>query len=189
MVDREAKYDLSLDEVIENKGYFDKYGEWNSIIRARKYPGLLFRGRVEVFIFRHDLVYILQYPNSTSYRVPGGSFDIRRSNHNQAYEEAKEEAKIITKNIRYTGVSYHKLSNHRYVSNTNKRIAWNGTYNKVYTADFAGLYSGSIDAHSRDNDMYHYGKFVPISSIYDNLIPEHKLAIDSKLKIMGVAPY
>ena len=182
VIDREAEDELSVEKVINDKGYFDKYGEWNSIIRCRRYPGLLFRGRVEIFIFRHDLVYVLQ--THDGYRLPGGSFDIRRSNHDQAYEECKEEARIIIKNIKYTGISYHKISNTKYVSDSNKRISWDGTYNKVYTADFAGDYTGKVDPHCRDEYMYRYGRFIPIFDIYDRLIPEHKLALESKLSVM-----
>ena len=68
---RSALNKLDINKVIEDKGYYDKYGEWNSIIRSRRYPGKLFRGRVEVFIFRDDCVYIELYPDGT-YRIPGG---------------------------------------------------------------------------------------------------------------------
>ena len=105
---RQAKEPLDMNKVIQDKGYYDKNGEWNSIIRSKKYPGKLFRGRVEVFIFRGNYVYMEKYGDGT-YRLPGGSFDIRRSNHDQVYNEAKEESRIIVHNIQYTGVSYHKL--------------------------------------------------------------------------------
>lgn len=178
---RNAKDDLDIKQVVENKGYYDKYGEWNSIIRSKKYPGMLFRGRVEVFIFKDNSVYMEIYKDGT-YRIPGGSFDIRHSNHDQVYNEAKEESRIIVHNIRYTGISYHKLRKKLYVSKDKKSISWNGTYNKVYTADFTGYYNGKILPYVQDINMYKYGRFYNIDQVYHLLTPEHKLAVSSKIK-------
>lgn len=182
---KSAVNELNIEKVIEDKGYYDKYGEWNSVIRSRKYPGMLFRGRVEVFIFRDDCVYIELY-NDGSYRIPGGSFDIRRSNHDQVYNEAKEEARLIIHNIRYTGYSYHKLKQKPYVSKDNKTIAWNGTYNKIYTADLSGYYSGKVNIHSQDVSMYRHGRFVPLTQVYNILSEDHKLALQEKIKTLGM---
>lgn len=179
-IDRDALYDLSVSKVIKDKGYFDRHGEWNSVLRSRKYPDKLFRGRVEVFIFRGNTVYIEIYPTG-DYRIPGGSFDIRRSNHDQVYNEAKEEARLIVHNIQYSGHSYHMLKDKKYVSKDNKTISWDGTYNKIYTADFSGYYDGKVRQCVQDVSMYQYGKFIPIDQVYSILIPIHKIALDAKL--------
>lgn len=177
---RDAAEVLSIGQVIENKGYFDIHGEWNSIIRSRKYPDKLFRGRVEVFIFKGNMIYIETYP-SGSYRIPGGSFDVRRSNHDQVYNEAKEEARIIIKNIHYTGHSYHKFRDKPYISKDNKTIAWDGTYNKIYTADFAGYYNGPVKSFVQDASMYAYGRFLPLENVWCLLSDDHKVALQHKV--------
>ena len=72
--------------------------------------------------------------NEQRYRIPGGSFDIRRSHTDQVYNEIKEEAKIISKNIYYTGLSYVTIFS-RYAKPSSKRVSWHGTYNEVYLAE------------------------------------------------------
>lgn len=176
--DRSSIEDLDIKKVITDKGYYDKFGEWNSILISRAYPGLLFRGRVEVLIFKDDCIYI--EITQSGYRFPGGSFDIRRSNHDQAYNEAKEEARIITHNIKYSGYSYHKLKEKAYVCKDKKTISWDGTYNKIYTADFFGYYKGYIKSYVLDAKMCTCGDFVPVYSIINMMSDIHKTVIKSR---------
>ena len=45
-----ASNKLSLHTALLHKGYFDKDNNWNSLISLSKYPGKIFRNRVEVLI-------------------------------------------------------------------------------------------------------------------------------------------
>ena len=79
---------LSMQDIVQNQGYYDINGCWNSIITFDEYPEMVFRGRVEVFIFnRKNEVYMSIY--NGGYRIPGGSFEKGRSHKYQVETEAK----------------------------------------------------------------------------------------------------
>ena len=42
---------ITLEEIIRNEGYYDVNKNWNSIKTFDRYPGKIFRARVEVLIF------------------------------------------------------------------------------------------------------------------------------------------
>ena len=129
--------------------------------------------------FSPNAIKVLERSNITGnrgYRFPGGSIDIRRSNHDQAYNESKEEARLIINHIRYSGESYHRMKTNYYKGRNSKSITWDGTYNKVYIAEYVANYTGNVKYFSRDDSMCINGRFVSLPSIYDMLIDEHKKA-------------
>ena len=42
---------LPLTKIIRDRGYYDIDNNWNSLLTFPQYPNMVFRGRVEVFIF------------------------------------------------------------------------------------------------------------------------------------------
>ena len=62
---------ITLEEIIKNEGYYDVNKNWNSIKTFDRYPGKIFRARVEVLIFNDkNEIYMVTYKGG-KYRVPG----------------------------------------------------------------------------------------------------------------------
>lgn len=165
---------VNIEKFIRYGGYYDVNNNWNSIVTVEGYPDKIFRGRVEVFLFKDNKIYM--DINEQRYRIPGGSFDIRRSHTDQVYNEIKEEAKIISKNIYYTGLSYVTIFS-RYTKPSSKRMSWNGTYNEVYLAEYDHLYRGRVNETVYDYNMHHQGKFYILDDVLHILKPEHLTAL------------
>ena len=165
---------LSMEDIIHNQGYYDINGFWNSILTFDNYPGLTFRGRVEVFIFnRKNEVYMSIYNNR--YRIPGGSFEKGRSHKYQVETEAKEEARITLGKISYTGYSNFRFFKNKY---NNSPVHWDGTYNEVYIGYFKKWYTGRIDKKLKDYYLTKYGRFIPFEYAINILNPDHQKALN-----------
>lgn len=165
---------LPLTKIIKDRGYYDIDNNWNSILTFPQYPGLLFRGRVEVFIFdRKNNVYMVL--NGRKYRIPGGSLECNRSHKYQVEQEAKEEARIELGTITYTGYSYFNFFKRKYL---NYPMHWDGSYNEVYIADFRQWYYGPIKQSVRDTCMDKYGRFIPFNYASQFLSDNHKKALN-----------
>ena len=165
---------VNIDKFVRYGGYYDINNNWNSIVTVEGYPGMVFRGRVEVFLFKDNKIYIDILPNK--YRIPGGSFDINRSNYSQVYNELKEETKILSKNIFYTGLSYVSLFD-RYDKPSKRVMTWRGTYNEVYLAEYNKPYTGFIKNNLYDRNMHNNGEFRNLEDILHILKPEHLAAL------------
>lgn len=165
---------VDIDKFIRYGGYYDVNNNWNSIVMVEGYPNMIFRGRVEVFLFKDNKVYIDIAPNR--YRIPGGSFDINRSNYSQVYNELKEETKILSKNIFYTGISYVTLFD-RMDSPSKRVMTWNGTYNEIYLAEYSKPYTGYVKSTLFDSNMHNNGDFHSLVDILPILKPEHLTAL------------
>ena len=77
---------LTIEQAILNTGYYDIDNNWNSLLTFPQYPGMVFRGRVEVFIFdKNNDVFMALYNNH--YRIPGGSIEYGRSHKYQVEQE------------------------------------------------------------------------------------------------------
>lgn len=166
---------LTLEDIINNTGYYDVNGNWNNISVFEKYPGKIFRSRVEVLIFNdHNELYMLTYKDG-KYRIPGGGVEKDRSFKYQVEKESEEEARIMLGRIDYTGISYFKLfSDNRY---KNCKVNWDGVHNRVYVAYFKDWYRGNIKESVKDNDMYKYGRFIPFERAVNILNYQHKKAL------------
>lgn len=173
-------YKTTLEDIIRQKGYYDKCGLWNNITTVEQYPGLLFRERVEVLLLDTNSIYLhILDDNKYTYRVPGGSIDINTSQKDQVYKEVLEETKIVSNNIQYTGYTYIKLSkNKKKYQCKDNYIAWQGTINNVYVA-YADTYllHHHVDYTQYDYEMDNKGQFYYMPYIYKYLTDHHKEAL------------
>lgn len=162
---------ITLREIIKNKGYYDINYNWNSIITFPNKPNKIFRYRVEVIILnKKNEIYMVTY-NDNTYRLPGGGVEKDRSLKYQVEKESEEEAGITLGTIFDTGISYF-----RYFSNKYKEcdIHWDGTYTKVYVAYFKDWYYGRVKDSVRDNEMRYKGRFIPYEYAI-NILNEHHI--------------
>lgn len=183
---KRPSYEISIEEIRKNGGYYDINGLWNSIIITDDNKFL--RERVETFIFKIDqnreLQVYLRLNNDNTYRIPGGSVTKGISDKKQAYLECKEEARIIVKDMEYTGIHYIREFENCNEIGCNEPdkllnfIKWHGTYNKVYIGFFEAEYHGDIKRIDQDNDMYNNGKFYLIKDILPIINDNHKPIFD-----------
>lgn len=168
-----ADKDLTLEDIIQQEGYYDEWGLWNNITQIE---GKIYRGRVEVLVIDQEYNIFMQIIKDDKYRVPGGSFEKDSSHTQQALAEVMEEAKLICKDITYSGINYIKEFE-RKIEPENGEIRWNGTYNEVYVAEYDKPYIGAVHPKNKDREMYKMGKWYPISDIWNILKKEHKDAL------------
>lgn len=183
---KRPSYEISIEEIRKNGGYYDINGLWNSIIITDDNKFL--RERVETFIFKIDqnreLQVYLRLNDDNTYRIPGGSVTKGISDKKQAYLECKEEARIIVKDMEYTGIHYIREFENCNEIGCNEPdkllnfIKWHGTYNKVYIGFFETEYHGDIKRIDQDNDMYNNGKFYLIKDILPIINDNHKPIFD-----------
>lgn len=163
---------LTIDQIIQDGGFYDIDGLWNSIISIE---GKLYRGRVETLIL--DGTTLFMAPDKhRAYRVPGGSLDKGVENARQAENECKEEARIVVKNTTYSGVHYIREYENKSKPEPGK-VIWDGTYTEVYVAEFDTYYHGYIDKKDLDPGMAKDGKFRELSEVKDILTEPHKEAL------------
>ena len=163
---------LTIDQIIQDGGFYDIDGLWNSIISIE---GKLYRGRVETLIL--DGTTLFMAPDKhRAYRVPGGSLDKGVENARQAENECKEEARIIVKNTTYSGVHYIREYENKLKPEPGK-VIWDGTYTEVYVAEFDTYYHGYIDKKDLDPGMAKDGRFRELSEVKDVLTEPHKEAL------------
>lgn len=183
---KKPSYEISIEEIRKNGGYYDINGLWNSIMITNDNKFL--RERVETFIFKIDqnreLQVYLRLNDDNTYRIPGGSVTKGIPDKKQAYLECKEEARIIVKDMEYTGIHYireFENCNEIGYNEPDKMlnfIKWHGTYNKVYIGFFEAEYHGDIKRIDQDNDMYNNGKFYLIKDILPIINDNHKPIFD-----------
>lgn len=183
---KKPSYEISIEEIRKNGGYYDINGLWNSIMITNDNKFL--RERVETFIFKIDqnreLQVYLRLNDDNTYRIPGGSVTKGIPDKKQAYLECKEEARIIVKDMEYTGIHYireFENCNEIGYNEPDKMlnfIKWHGTYNKVYIGFFEAEYHGDIKRIDQDNDMYNNGKFYLIKDILSIINDNHKPIFD-----------
>lgn len=173
--------DITLEEIINDKGYYDINNNWNSILTFSSKPGKIYRGRVEVIILNEkNEIYMVTHKDG-SYRIPGGSIEKDRSYKYQVEKESEEEARIKLGKIFNTGISYFRYFDRKYA---NCPIHWDGTYSKVFVAYFKEYYNGNIPDSVRDDEMRIYGKFVPYKKAMKVFNMYHKNALhEFKLQI------
>ena len=165
--------DITLSQIIKNRGYYDINHNWNSIIKVNGYDNKIFRYRVEVLIINSKNEIFLDYHNN-KYRIPGGSIERNHSLKYQVATEAREEAYIILGDIIDTGYSYVKLYKNKY---TNCKVHWDGTFNKVYVGKFRSYYHGKVRKSVQDTGISKYGRFVPLEQAMNILNNHHIQAL------------
>lgn len=174
-----ASEKISIHTALTHKGYYDKNNNWNSLTTLSKYPGKIFRNRVEVLIFnKRGQIYLCK--EKGFYRVPGGSVEKERNNFQQVISEAKEEARINISNVQSTGISYVRFFSKPYTIQGSS-IYWDGVYNTVYAAEYVSRYTGNIKKSLKDNHMMKSGRFYDIDDVFFYLKPEYRKVI-SRIK-------
>ena len=160
----ESTTEFNLDDAIKDGGFYHK-GVWNSLI---KYKGKLCRYKVETLILDGKGNVYLQKVENGKYRIPGGSTEKICSNIEQAVRECLEEARIIVKDIIYSGVNYIE-------NTTQKQKQWAVEHDMpiVYDAYLHELYIAKFDRYDKVfkpdpkdyDDMFKTGRFYPISDL------------------------
>lgn len=172
---------LDIDKVISDGGFVGKDGRWNSIIKK---GSKLYRERVETIIVDHKGDIFLRLcsnsPYDYKYKVPGGSTERNISKEAQAYNECKEEARIIIKNIINTGMVHIRNYGEEplFFKRDGLPLSWDGTYTYVFIARYDKRYDGFIKETDRDEDICNNGKFHKFEDVKDILGKEHLLAYE-----------
>lgn len=170
-----------IDKAIKDGGYYGKNGVWNSII---VFPGdpTIYRERVETIVVRDGkFVFVKRKPDG-SYFLPGGSTEKSRSHIEQAESECNEEARIKIKNIKFTGLTYkasHSVP--EWVKRDKFDIAWDGTYNEIFIAEYDGKYEGHIDSADLDK-FIGSGQWYNVKDCIRFFTKEHRMALSNYLK-------
>lgn len=170
---------MTKEKAIKQGGYYNTDGDWNNLITLDDYPGKVFRGRVETLVLKDNKVFMFLKDNG-NYRIPGGGFDRGVLNIDQAFIETKEEAKIIVKDLRFTGVTYATLYDELFPYKDGD-IPHDGTYNEVYVAKYKEDYTGYIRKGLSDMELTRKGQFYDVSEIESVLREPHRQALMSML--------
>ena len=177
--DEKIKY---LEDAIRDGGYYGNDGTWNSIA-VFSGDRHVYRVRVETLIIKdNNFIYLKFIPKNHNrkdkrlYLVPGGSTSKDIPNIDQAINECKEEARIVVKNVKSTGVTYKEPTIPSKMAIATQVVNWNGNYTEVYIAEYDKKYKGHIDKVDEDKFMLS-GKFYSIDKVYKYLRKEHKKAL------------
>ena len=160
-------------EIQGETGFYDRHNRWNPMVIIN---GENYRHRVECLIMYQNKLFVAEGSNG-ELLIPGGGVDKSLSDEEQVYNECKEEARILVKDIKSTGYSYVIRTG---VSKSAKNIPvdqqWVGSYTEVYIANYMKDYTGFIDYCDRDPKMIR-GRFRSLSDIFDRLRDEWKHAL------------
>ena len=172
-----------LIDAIQNDGYYDSNGVWNSIKVFNNDPHI-YRVRVETLIIKDGRFIFLKFlPSSQknhtkrTYLIPGGSISKNNSNINQARNECIEEARIIIKNIHETGIIYKEYVAPPQWAISSQAVNWNGNITEVYVAEYDRRYNGHINKIDEDKFIAS-GKFYDLNKVFHILRKEHRDAIN-----------
>ena len=155
-----------------NPGSFKK--TWNSKVMIGNKS---YREVAEVLVFKDDKVYLRADKEIT--RIPGGSTDPDMSMEETCIHEAREEAHLLIKNIKYIGREVRDF----------KACGWKpgrgdytgGKVAYVFRAEFNGTYTGPVDPADVDEGMLTKGKWYSLdeamkivsSKLYKQAIEEY----------------
>lgn len=170
-----------LQDAIQNGGYYGDGNVWNSIAIFNN-DNHIYRIRVETLIIKDGKYIFLKFLNPHTdinkrrYLIPGGSITKGVTNIEQAINECKEEAKIVVKNIKSSGVHYKEYTKPPSWAIAMQPVNWNGNYTEIYVAEYEKLYNGPIKRVDMDRFMAS-GKFYELDKVYPHLRKEHKDAL------------
>lgn len=160
-------------EIQGETGFYDKHNRWNPMVIIN---GENYRHRVECLIMCQNKLFVAE-SNNGNLLVPGGGVDKSLSDEEQVYNECKEEARILVKDIKPTGYSYIRRTGvSQSARNLPKEQQWVGSYTEVYIANYMKDFTGFIDYCDRDSEMIR-GRFRGLADIDDRLLPEWKAAL------------
>lgn len=160
-------------EIQGETGFYDRYNRWNPMVIIN---GENYRHRVECLIMCQNKLFVAE-SNDGNLLVPGGGVDKSLSDEEQVYNECKEEARILVKDIKPTEYSYIRRTGvSQSARNLPKEQQWVGSYTEVYIANYMKDFTGFIDYCDRDSEMIR-GRFRGLADICDRLLPEWKAAL------------
>jgi 8-oxo-dGTP pyrophosphatase MutT (NUDIX family) len=147
--------------------------------------GQKYRPRVETLIFNDKEQIFLNnngVPNKygTTYILTGGGIDKGKKLEDQAAAECKEEARIIIKNITYTGITYISPYHGMYPSWQKEKLwpyglKYEGAITYVFVAEYDKKYNGYVAPVDSVDNMWTVGKWYNPEDL--PLRKEHKQAV------------
>lgn len=114
------------------------------------------------------------------YIFPGGGWDPNESSEEAAKREAREEARINVKRVKFCGdmAEYNPDKVASWVrENIDKEHWWYGYYTKIYVGLYDSKYSGKIEEVDKDPEMLS-GQWYPYNAIKDKFYHKQREAIN-----------
>lgn len=168
-------------EVKQGDTHFILHGIYHGIQWISGEP---YRPRVEMLAIKDNRqVFLCMYDEPKEYgykyRLPGGSLDADSDRSTQAMNETNEEALLAVDNVYFSGVQYTRDYEEGFLlKGGDICIAYKGEVTDVFTSKYIGKYDKkSIDKDDLDNDMAKNGKFYYITSVMNDMRPEHLEAL------------
>ena len=159
----------------------DKNGVISTLITTKS-ENYIMRARSEVLILKDDKIFI-NFKRDGGYSFPGGGWDEGESPIDAAIREAKEEVRIIVKDLKPCGTQtgkYDKIE--EWIKEKYKKSDWwEGYYCTSFIGQFDSTYTGYIAPEDED-DMLKTGSFRDIKEVYPFLSDFHKEAIRNYFK-------
>lgn len=171
-------------DITDIYGKYGSDGLWNSYVKVRQYPGMPLRGKSELLIIKGNKIFVAPSDDG-GVRFPGGTWDEGEDHLLAAKRETKEEAHIIAKDIRPCGyyVNIYDKQKGWMTEKLPKEDWWYGEYVELYIGYYDKKYNGRVEEVDQDHNMTKYGKFVPITSVYNKLNPIQKAAVNDILDL------
>lgn len=162
-------------KITEEYGFEDDRGCYNSCVKVEGYDNN-FRGRSEILVIKEDKVFLMF--KHDSYKIPGGGWDKGEDHKDAAIRECKEECRIIPEEVQYFGPYLEVKENPPKwaAEKFPKEKLWTGKYTELYVGKYKIKYTGHIDDVDKD-EIEEKGKFYKILEVFDQLKPEHQIAI------------
>ena len=171
----------SLDNFSKVYGAYDLKDRWNAAIDI---DGKTYRYRVEVLVIQGNSVF-LSTDKHGGIIIPGGSGEKDVPDIVQVMNECREEARINIKNVKYTGITrIQGLPPHIGKSKLTLPFTYEGSFSKIYVAEYDSPFTGFVDKRDEDKNMIK-GKFYPIKSVINKLKPEWRAAL-SQYAVSGI---
>ena len=181
--ERKSKFDWMIDggppyELVpvekEYGVYVDK--RYNACIKLKGYKPL--RGRSEMIIVNEQRQVYVWFKEDGSYEFPGGSWDEGEDHMQCAIREAKEEARMLVKDVcDYLPYIDHYEPDKWQEEHIPKEMQWYGTFNELYLALYDGTYNGPVEKVDREDGMLKNGRFYDLKEIEDKIDPGYVVAI------------
>lgn len=158
----------------ESKRYVKSNDGVTSTLVTTKKQKYVMRARSEVLILKDDKIFI-NFKKNGEYSFPGGGWNEGEKPIDAAIREAKEEVRIIAKDLKLCDIKTGKYDTIAdWVKKKYKKPDWwEGYYCATFIGQFDGTYTGYIKPEDED-DMIKTGSFRNIEEIYPILSEYHK---------------
>ena len=152
----------------------------NSVVMVN---GKQYRARVETLIIKDGKIYAQKQDKINkygyAYKIPGGSIEPDITLNASAQKECNEEARIIVKDLKYSGISYAKSFNGEYPEWHKKKLwpiglKYEGSLTYIFVGYYGQQYKDKVDKIDYD-DLYKHAKFYTADEL--DISPEHEKAL------------